>query len=157
MYKLVIELHENAIYSSFDSSFGIIDRLHFTAMAPEELLLSSSPPQAPKVIGPKTQKPTRPTVDIPQSLIDRCRVVDKQEFNAEKHLSFQPPSRIHSMKEIGLEGQGVSPNAVSEPFPLFTEEAVRQMRAEAFSKPVLDDCRYASTFNNNQIRAMGPG
>ena len=128
-------------------------------MAPSALLSSSQPRSqapAPKVVGPKTTKATRPIVDIPQTLIDGSRVAHKETFDAQKHLNFQMPSRTYSMEEIGLGGQGVSPVAVSEPFPLFTEDAVKQIRAEVFSKPVLDNCRYASTFNNNQIRAMGP-
>lgn len=60
------------------------------------------------------------------------------------------------MEEIGLEGQGVSPHAATEPFSLFTEEAIRQMRAEIFSEKVLDECQYSSTFNKNMVRGMGP-
>lgn len=59
------------------------------------------------------------------------------------------------MKEIGLEGHGISPIAASEPFPLFTTEAVRQTRAEIFSDRVLKDCQYASTFAKNMVRGMG--
>lgn len=60
------------------------------------------------------------------------------------------------MAEIGLEGQGIAPNAVCEPFQLFTPEAVEQMRAEAFSEPVLKDFQYTSGFIKNMIRGMGP-
>lgn len=60
------------------------------------------------------------------------------------------------MKEIGLEGQGISPHAATEPFPLFTEEAIQQMRAEIFSEQVLAECQYSSTFNKNMVRGMGP-
>ncbi|KAJ6157259.1 hypothetical protein N7497_006144 [Penicillium chrysogenum] len=47
------------------------------------------------------------------------------------------------------------PVAASDPFPLFTPEAIRQMRAEIFSDPVLTNCQYASTFAKNMIRGMG--
>lgn len=60
------------------------------------------------------------------------------------------------MKEIGLEGHGISPNAVSEPFFIFTEEAIKQIRAEVFSEPVLESCQYSSTFVKNMVRGMGP-
>ena len=59
------------------------------------------------------------------------------------------------MEEIGLGGHGISPVAASEPFPLFTPEAIKQFRAEIFSEPVLEDCQYASTFAKNMIRGMG--
>lgn len=114
---------------------------------------SNSPP---KVIGPTTKTATRPTDPLPQWLIDEAKIDDPEPFVAGKHLNFQPPTKITTMKEIGLGGHGISPNAVSDPFPLFTEEAVRQMRAEIFSQEVLDHCQFASTFNRNMIRGMGP-
>src|SRR5689334_4099420 len=65
----------------------------------------------------------------------------KQEFDPAKHLSFTPPSRTYSMEEIGLPNKGISPVAVSEPFPLFTLDAIKQMRAEVLSKDVLENCQ----------------
>ncbi|RAH68480.1 uncharacterized protein BO66DRAFT_377416 [Aspergillus aculeatinus CBS 121060] len=112
-------------------------------------------PAPPTVVGPTTQKATRPSHPLPQWLIDGARV-DKQEvFDARRDLNFQPPSGITTMREIGLEGHGISPVAASEPFPLFTPEAIRQMRAEIFSEPVLKDCQYSSSFAKNMIRGMG--
>ena len=117
--------------------------------------LPANPPAAPKVIGPKTKKATRPTNQLPQSLIEGSRVPTKETFDPKKHLNFQPPEKIHTMKDVGMEGHGLSPIAASEPFPLFTEEAVKQMRAEVFSEPVLRDCQYTSDFSKNMIRGMG--
>ncbi|OJJ98477.1 hypothetical protein ASPACDRAFT_1889651 [Aspergillus aculeatus ATCC 16872] len=112
-------------------------------------------PAPPTVIGPTTQKATRPSHPLPQWLIDGARV-DKQEvFDARRDLNFQPPSGITTMREIGLEGHGISPVAASEPFPLFTPAAIKQMRAEIFSEPVLKDCQYSSSFAKNMIRGMG--
>lgn len=59
------------------------------------------------------------------------------------------------MKEIGLEGHGISPVAASEPFSLFTPETIKQIHAEVFSEPVLADCQYSSTFARNMVRGMG--
>ncbi|KAI9034867.1 uncharacterized protein KD926_005177 [Aspergillus affinis] len=111
----------------------------------------------PKVVGPATKTATRPANLLPQWLIDGAHIDKRESFDAKKHLNFEPPSRIYTMTEIGLEGQGISPHAVSEPFPLFTEDSVTQMRAEIFSRQVLDHCQFASTFNKNMIRGMGPG
>lgn len=113
------------------------------------------PTPPPKVIGPTTTKATRPTNRIPQDIIEDARMVQKETFDPKTHLQFEHPARIYTMKEIGLEGQGISPVAISEPFPLFTPEAVKQMRAEVFSEPVLRDCQYASSFAKNMIRGMG--
>ncbi|BCS30663.1 2OG-Fe(II) oxygenase family protein [Aspergillus puulaauensis] len=102
-----------------------------------------------------TGRATRPTEPIPQFLIDGAKVETKQAFNAKKHLNYEPPSKITTMKEIGLEGQGISPNVVTAPFQLFTEAAIKQMRAEIFSQPVLDNCHYMSEFVKSTIRGMG--
>lgn len=122
-------------------------------MAPAALVSDVAPPV---VTGPATKKATRPTNKLPQSLIDGAQLAEKESFDPKKHVNYQAPSKVYTMAEIGLEGHGISPNAVSEPFPLFTEEAVKQMRAEAFSEYALENCQYASTFNKNMIRGMGP-
>lgn len=117
--------------------------------------ITTLPPAPPPVVGPKTTKATRPINKLPQSLIDGARVSKQETFNPAKHLNFQHPERMYTMKEFGLGGHGISPVAASEPFSLFTPEAVRQMRAEIFSDPVLENCQYASTFAKNMIRGMG--
>ncbi|CAG9953048.1 unnamed protein product [Clonostachys rosea f. rosea IK726] len=119
-------------------------------------LIVAQPPRAPHVIGPATKNVTLPSEPLPQYLLDQARSTPREEFHAPKHINFQPPANIVSMKEIGLEGHGISPNAVSEPFRLFTDEAVQQIRAEVFSEEVLKDCRFASTFNKQMVRGMGP-
>ncbi|KAL4897263.1 hypothetical protein BDV59DRAFT_198668 [Aspergillus ambiguus] len=112
-------------------------------------------PAPPTVVGPTTKKATRPSNILPQSLIDGAQVDQKEYFDPIKHLNFQPPKGIITMKDIGLEGHGISPVAASEPFPLFNPDAIKQMRAEIFSEPVLKDCQYSSSFAKNMIRGMG--
>ncbi|GKZ67836.1 hypothetical protein AnigIFM50267_002388 [Aspergillus niger] len=109
----------------------------------------------PTVVGPTTKKATRPSNRLPQSLIDGAQVTEKEIFNPKKHLNFQHPKGLTTMKEIGLEGRGISPVAASEPFPLFTAEAIKQIRAEIFSEPVLRYCQYSSSFAKNMVRGMG--
>lgn len=112
------------------------------------------PNRAPRPVGPATKSITRPPTAIPQYLIDEARAVPPESFNAEKHLNYQKPVNIVTMKEIGLEGQGVSPHAVSDPFPLFSHDAILQMRREIFSQKVLDECQYSSTFIKHMVRGM---
>lgn len=112
-------------------------------------------PLPPTVVGPTTKKATRPSNKLPQSLIDGARVTQKEDFDPKKHLNFQSPKGITTMKEIGLEGHGISPVAASEPFPLFTTDAIKQIRAEIFSESVLRDCQYSSSFAKNMVRGMG--
>lgn len=77
-------------------------------------------------------------------------------FDAKKHLSFTYPSKVHTMKEIGLEDKGISPIAVSEPFPLFSEDAVKQIRAEVLSNEVWANCQYSSNLAQCQLRGFCP-
>ncbi|KAL3490256.1 hypothetical protein BJX62DRAFT_252073 [Aspergillus germanicus] len=115
------------------------------------------PITAPTVTGPTTKKATRPTHPLPRSLIEGARIPsdEKVPFDPSVHLAYAPPSKIHKMADFGLEGAGISPNAISEPFPLFTAEAIRQMRGEVFSPEVLEHCRFSSSFCANMIRGMG--
>lgn len=119
-------------------------------------VLLNQPPPAPVVIGPTTKSVTRPTNALPQYLIDQAKETKQEEFDANKHIAFESPKNIIKMKDIGLEGHGISQNAVTEPFSLFSQEAIEQIRAEVFSDEVLRDCQFASTFNKNMVRGMGP-
>lgn len=112
--------------------------------------------RAPSVVGPKTTEATRPKNPVPQFLSDEAKQTIREPFDAQTHLQFEPPRSIIKMKDIGLEGHGISPNAVTEPFSLFTHEAIQQMRAEIFSDDVLRDCQFESTFCKNMVRGMGP-
>ncbi|KAK3334217.1 hypothetical protein B0T19DRAFT_352560 [Cercophora scortea] len=77
----------------------------------------------------------------------------KDAFDPAKHLNFTPPSKTYSMTDLGLpEGTGISPLAVSEPFPLFTQEAVMRMREEVLSKDVMSNCQYSSHLAQAQLR-----
>ncbi|KAK4935020.1 hypothetical protein LTR66_015511 [Elasticomyces elasticus] len=61
-------------------------------------------------------------------------------FNPSTHLSYDVRPKVYSMDDIGLTTKGISTTAISEPFPLFTEEAVQLMRKEMLSKDVLENC-----------------
>ena len=75
------------------------------------------------------------------------------DFDPKKHIDFTPPANILTMSDLKLpEGTGVSPFAVSDPFQLFTEEAVQRMRTEIFSKEVLKNCKYSSNLAQCQLR-----
>ena len=90
-------------------------------------------------------------------VIDRMpdKPMSTDDFDPQKHIDFVPPSKTHSMSDLKLpEGTGVSPFAVSEPFQLFTEEAVARMRAEIFSKEVMENCRYSSNLAHCQLRGF---
>lgn len=119
-------------------------------------LIWDHPPPAPMVVGPATKTATLPSEPLAQYLIDDAKLTMREEFDAAKHLNIHSGTKTISMKEIGLEGRGISPTAVLEPFQLFTEEGIQQIKAEVFSGPVLRDCQFSSNFNKHMIRGIGP-
>ncbi|GAB1196204.1 hypothetical protein APSETT444_005471 [Aspergillus pseudonomiae] len=104
------------------------------------------------VVGPTNKKYTPATKKLPESLVLSARNVEKQEFDPARHLNIIPPKKILRMADIGLEGVGISDTAVSEPFSLWTEDAVKQMRAEIFSEAMLENCQVSSSFASNMVR-----
>ena len=80
----------------------------------------------------------------------------KVSFDPKKHLNHVPPKSVLTMADIGKKDCGVSPNAVSEPFPLFNAEAIKQMRAEVLSKDVMENCQYSSNLAACQLRGYSP-
>lgn len=78
-----------------------------------------------------------------------------EDFDPKKYLDFEPPSKVYTMADLKLpEGTGVSSFAVSEPFQLFTYEAVQRMRAEIFRQEVWDNCQYSSNLAQCQLRGF---
>jgi len=74
-------------------------------------------------------------------------------FDPKKHIDYKPPSKTYTMSDLKLpEGTGVSPFAVSEPFQLFSQEAVQRMRAEIFKPQVLEKYQYSSNLAKCQLR-----
>ncbi|KAH0420653.1 hypothetical protein CcaCcLH18_13896 [Colletotrichum camelliae] len=59
-------------------------------------------------------------------------------FNPDQHLAFIEDPKKLTLKDVSLpEDIGISPVACSEPFPLFTEEAIQTMRQEIFTTEVI--------------------
>lgn len=110
----------------------------------------------PTPVAPIQKKVTKPTKQLPSSLVKSAVLRERIPFDANKHVIYSEAPKITTMKDIGYEGCGISPVAVSEPFPLFSEDAIYQMRAEAFSKEVLEHCQVSSNFASHMIRAYGP-
>ncbi|KAL4878516.1 hypothetical protein BJY04DRAFT_221020 [Aspergillus karnatakaensis] len=80
-------------------------------------------------------------------------ITDKVSFEPIKHLNFAPPSKVYSMEDLGYpENRGISPIGVSEPFPLFSAEAIQQMRKEVLSDEVFAKWKYSSELAQCQLR-----
>jgi hypothetical protein len=110
----------------------------------------------PIPVAPTTKVVTRPTTKLPASLVNSAILKQRIDFDPDKHVCFDGMPEITTMADIGKGMYGISPVAVSAPFPLFTDEAVHQMRAEAFTSEVLDNCQVSSSFATHMIRAYGP-
>ncbi|KAF4637115.1 hypothetical protein G7Y89_g957 [Cudoniella acicularis] len=78
-------------------------------------------------------------------------------FDPNKHLAYEEPKYIHTMQDIGFPAtKGVSPVAVSEPFHLFSEDAVNIMRAEILDPEVQEKYSYTSDIAPKQLRGYAP-
>jgi len=78
-------------------------------------------------------------------------------FNPNQHLQYEEPTRVHTMEDIGFPAsKGVSPVAVSEPFRLFSEDAVNIMRSEIFDPEVQAKYSYTSDIAPKQLRGYAP-
>jgi hypothetical protein len=125
-------------------------------MAAVKTLTSTPLPVSPAMQPLANMKPvggSKPHIRIKEALAPSERV----PFDASKHLNFSPPSKVWTMKELGYPGsRGVSPVGVSEPFPLFTAEAIRQMRAEVLSDEVWTHYQYSSNIAQCQLRGFAP-
>lgn len=80
----------------------------------------------------------------------------KQEtpvFDPEQHLVFKQTPDILTMQDIGIAPDvGVSPVAVTQPFPLFSQEAIRIMRSEIFKPEVTQNYSFSSNLAAAQLR-----
>jgi hypothetical protein len=78
-------------------------------------------------------------------------------FDPDVHLAYEPPMKVYTMEDLTLPaGNGVSPVAVSEPFPLFSEEAINRMRTEVLSDVVMEQYSYTSDIAPKQLRGYAP-
>lgn len=79
------------------------------------------------------------------------------KFDPKKHLAYAPKPKTIMMRDIGFaEDVGISPVAVSQPFQLFSPEAIQQMRSEIFKKEVMENCSYSSNIAACQLRGYAP-
>ncbi|KAI0834690.1 hypothetical protein F5Y06DRAFT_306580 [Hypoxylon sp. FL0890] len=91
-----------------------------------------------------------------EPIIDGPRPSDKPprvDFDPEKHLQFEPPSSVLTWEDLGYpKDHGISPIAVCQPFRLFSDDAIQQMRAEIFQQEVMENYRASSTIAAMQVR-----
>ncbi|KAH7159515.1 hypothetical protein B0J13DRAFT_580779 [Dactylonectria estremocensis] len=89
--------------------------------------------------------------------VKATRSTTRSIFNPEKHLAYSKDPKVLSLADVALpEDAGISHVACSEPFPLFSEEAIRVMRDEIFTTDVWENCLYSTEFAACQLRGHCP-
>jgi hypothetical protein len=64
-------------------------------------------------------------------------------FDPSIHMAFTPPSKIYTLEEFGLcSPQATGPVAITAPFPLFSTEGIRALRADLFRPELLSKHMY---------------
>lgn len=87
----------------------------------------------------------------------RQRSTTEVEFDPEKHLSFTKQPETLTLSDLGFpEDVGISPVGVSNPFPLFNNDAIKIMRRELFTQEIWDNCMHSTEFAACQIRGHCP-
>ncbi|KAK3111815.1 hypothetical protein LTR53_012541 [Teratosphaeriaceae sp. CCFEE 6253] len=110
----------------------------------------------PQAIPPPKPRRRHAADNLPESLLLTARATEKTAFDPATHLTFTPPRKILTFEDLGQSDAGISPNAVSEPFALFTDEAVKQMRAEIFSPEILARHYCPTSPSSGQVRGHCP-
>jgi hypothetical protein len=64
-------------------------------------------------------------------------------FDPEVHMSFKPPTEFYTLEELSLQSPlATGPVAITAPFPLFSVEGIRAIRADLFRPELLSKHTY---------------
>lgn len=99
-------------------------------MAPQAIFIQV---KLPTIIEPATNKATRPSYDLPWSLILGAKIAKWESFDLASKTEQLTPRSIYTMEQIGLEGHGMPLHAATDPFPLFPETAMVKIREQIFN------------------------
>lgn len=150
-YKLI--LSALYAYSPFRSTFSTSRR---TRLLRTPFVLSVVDPlfeMAPLMIGVTGHVPLPTCTPIIEAPKVQGPTQNVERFDPKKHLAYGVPSKTYTMRDLGYsEDTGVSPVAVSGPFPLFTTEAIEVMRAEILRPEIQDKFKYSSNIAPCQLR-----
>lgn len=80
------------------------------------------------------------------------------KFDPAKHLAIEEPAWIKKMSDFGFDNKkdAISEVAVTAPFRIFTEEAIRLMRNDLLSAPVQENCVYSWERAPYTVRGFAP-
>ncbi|KKZ65011.1 hypothetical protein EMCG_09091 [[Emmonsia] crescens] len=122
-------------------------------MATADILTPTSFPMAPDHMPSSSFNDEGNAFKTSNDTVEASQAQEPVRFDAQKHIQYTPPPKVHSMKELGYSCDvGVSPIGVSEPFPLFSPEAIYQMRKEVLSDKVWERYQFSSNLAQCQLR-----
>jgi len=84
------------------------------------------------------------------------RLPSSAKFDPAIHLCYKPTHKKYTFEELGLKHKGISPVAATEAFPLFTKEAIRELRKDCLSTKAQDDFTFSSKIAACQAREYHP-
>ena len=106
----------------------------------------------PAVLPYPEQEPS-PPVDIPTLLNDPQRV----HFDPKIHLRFDLPEKVYTLEDLKYPFKQQAGNvAATDPFPIFTREAIVEMRRELFAARTFQNCMSKRRAGSVQIRGAAP-
>ncbi|KIW44967.1 uncharacterized protein PV06_03396 [Exophiala oligosperma] len=82
---------------------------------------------------------------------------ERVRFDPKKHLRFQMPDKTYTLEDLKYETkQAVGKVAATDPFPLFSPEAIVEMRRELLSERTIKNCMTYTRPGSVQIRGAAP-
>tara|TARA_R110002060_G_scaffold39569_1_gene50750 strand:+ start:568 stop:1638 length:1071 start_codon:yes stop_codon:yes gene_type:complete len=79
-------------------------------------------------------------------------------FDPKTHMSFSPPSEFFTLEELGLASPlATGPIAITAPFPLFSAEGIKQLRADLFRPSVIEKHMYREAKDPGVYKVRGYG
>jgi len=81
------------------------------------------------------------------------------KFDPAKHTDFEAPKEFYTLEELGLFPEGaISHVAITAPFPLFSAEGIKEMRADLFRAEMLKKHMYTENKDPGvyKLRGYGP-
>lgn len=89
---------------------------------------------------------------------DGAETVQPSQFDAARHVDFQPPTEFYTSDQLGLPSdQSTSQVAITAPFSLLSPEGVRQTRADLFRPEMLAKHKYVETKDPGVYKLRGYG
>ena len=82
----------------------------------------------------------------------------KPSFDPAVHIDFTPPSEYYTLEELSLQSPlATGPIAVTAPFPLFSDEGIRAIRADLFRPDLLSKHMYREDKTPGVYKIRGYG